>query len=409
MDIFLARQPIFDLHNQLFGYELLYRASSAVNAAEGATRDQMSSTVIARSIIDIGLERITGGRIGFLNFSRETLLEGFAELLSAGSLVIELLETIEPEPAVVEACQRLRRLGYTLALDDFEYHPRYDALIRQVQIVKLDVLNRSGEEIERLVAPLRPYGVRLLAERVEDREVYETCRALGCELFQGYHFSRPEILSKRDFAALPASILNLMNLLRDDTASEVRIEEAFRGDLALTYKLLRIVNSAAVGGRSVESILHAIQLIGRAALGRWLGLLLVGTLGSGSGPNRELALAAMARGRFCEVYAQEAGRRAQVGPMFMVGLFSLLDALMGMPLDEILESLDLSRDAHDALLRRRGPLAPPLELIEAYERGEWERVATLATNLEISPHQLSTRYLDSLSWAQERMTEAAMQ
>jgi c-di-GMP phosphodiesterase len=406
VDIFLARQPIFDQRNRLFGYELLYRAGAAVNAAEGATREQMSSSVIVHSIVDIGLARITGGHVGFLNFSQETLLGGYVELLHPRSLVVELLETIEPEPAVIAACERLREAGYTLALDDFEYHARFDPLLRLVHIVKLDVLNRSPEEIRELIQPLRRFGVRLLAERVENRDVYETCLSLGCELFQGYHFSRPEILARRDIPALPTSILRLMNLLRDEETPEPRVEEAFRGDLALTYKLLRIVNSAAVGGRNIESILQAIRLIGRAALSRWLGLLLVGTLGAGSGPNRELALAAMARGRFCEACARSMGRTSHAGPAFIVGLFSRLDALIGIPLTEVLGTLDLSEDIRHALLDRSGPFAAPLELAEAYEEGDWERVAELAAAMGIDTGDLSTEYLESLAWAQERLEEA---
>jgi c-di-GMP phosphodiesterase len=407
VDIFVARQPIFDLRNQLFGYELLYRSNAAINAATGATAEQMASKVIIHSFVDIGLQRITGDKAGFLNCSRETLLGGFVELLSPHALVVELLETVEPDAEVVAAATRLHRAGYTLALDDFEYDPRFDPLLRLVEIVKLDVLNRSADEIERLAEPLKPYAVRLLAERVETAEVYEVCRSVGFELFQGYHFSRPEILSRRDLPVVPSSILQLMNLLRDTEVSDLRVEAAFRSDPVLTYKLLRIVNSAAVGGRGIESILHAIRLLGRASLGRWLALLLVASLGQGGDPNQEVAITAIARAYFCEHLATASGHASQSGALFMVGLFSLMDVLLGTPMEEILGGVGLAPSVRQALLRREGPLAVPLSLTEAYQRADWDYAADAASLIGVPATDLTALYLESLSWAQEQFNASA--
>jgi c-di-GMP phosphodiesterase len=403
VDIYVARQPIFDLERRLFGYELLYRPAAGSTAASGASSDQMSTGVIVHSIVDIGLERITAGHRAFLNCSREVLLGGYVDLLAPRAFVIEVLETIEPDAEIVGVCAGLRDAGYTIALDDFEYHPRFDPLLEIAQIVKLDVLGRTEPELVRQIEPLRPFDVQLLAERVEDEAMYELTRQLGCSLFQGYHFARPETLANRKMAAGTAAVLRLMNLLVDDTVAEVRVEEAFRSDVALTYKLLRIVNSAAVGGRDVESILHAIRLIGREALSRWLGLVLVGSLGSGNEPDRETALTAMSRGRFCEALAE---RRRDAGPSFMVGLFSLLDVLMGMPLEQILESLDLAPGVADALIRREGPFAQPLALVEAYEQGRWDEAGALAERMSVEPHRLPEIYIESLGWARDRFTEA---
>lgn len=406
MNIFVARQPIFDVHNRLFGYELLYRGDATLNAAVGASADQMASQVIIHSFVDIGLAQITGGTLGFLNCSQDTLTGGYVELLGPESLVVELLETVEPEPAVIAACERLHAGGYTLALDDFEYDPRFEPLLRLASIIKLDVLDRTPEQIERVLAPLRTYGATLLAERVEDAAMHETCRALGFELFQGYHFSRPEILTRRDLSAVHATVLRLINLLRDESASDAQVEAAFRSDVALSYKLLRIVNSAAVGGSGVESILHAIRLIGRTALSRWVALLLVASLGSAGGPNRELALAAMWRAHFCEALARLAGRQAHAGAHFMVGVFSLLDVLTGSPMAEILGRVDLSTDVKNALLQRAGPHAAALTLVEAYDAGDWEGVAAAARELDVPVAELPSLYLRSLTWAQERLREA---
>ncbi|MBA4158148.1 MAG: EAL domain-containing protein [Gemmatimonadetes bacterium] len=297
LDIFIARQPIFDAHDRLFGYELLYRKNATQNFAADATPEQMSSDVIVHSIIDIGLEQITTGHTGFLNFSREMLVSGVYELLDPNSVMIELLETVEPDDEVVRACTRLHAAGYRLALDDFVYDPRYDPMIELAQIAKIDVLNRSVAEIAQAVEPLRRSGIHLLAERVEKAQVREDCLALGFDLFQGYHFSRPEILSKREISLEQMSIIRLMNTLRDENASDTLLEEAFRSDLTLSYKLLRIVNSAGVGGRGVQSIQHAIRLIGRAALHRWLALLLVSSIAREHGVDAEIVHTAICRAR----------------------------------------------------------------------------------------------------------------
>jgi c-di-GMP-related signal transduction protein len=324
VDIFVARQPIFDAGNRLYGYELLYRGNGAATAAKGATSEQMSSHVIVNSIVNLGMNQITGSRRGFMNFSREMLVGGYWELLDPKGVVIELLEVVEPDADVVASCERLRAAGYTLALDDFVYTPRHEPLLELAEIVKFDVLGPSLEEIGRALEPISHRRLTLLAERVETAEIHEACARMGFSLFQGYFYSRPEIMAGKEMPAEQISIFRLMALVRDDDTSELALEEAFQGDLGLTYKLLRIVNSAAVGGRGVESIRHAIRLLGRTSLSRWLALLMVASLGKRSGTHEQLSERAIARAHFCERLAAAGVWRGAGGPLFMIGLFSLL-------------------------------------------------------------------------------------
>jgi EAL and modified HD-GYP domain-containing signal transduction protein len=317
--------------------------------------------------------------------------------------MIELLETIECDDEILAACDKLVKDGYRFALDDYVYSDQSRPLLELASVVKVDILNRPREELQRVADQLRPFGVRLLAERVETAAVRDMCAELGYELFQGYLFSRPETLSKSDVSAGQLAIMRLLNLIRDPRASDRSLESAFQTDLALTYKLLRIVNAAAIGGRGITSIPHAMRLIGRDALHRWLTVLLVASVGRRGDVNHELALTAMTRARMCEQLSMRSKRRQDGGSGFIVGLLSLLDVLLEMPMDAILAKLELSRDVCDALLTREGPLAPSLKIVEAYEQANWDSAQALAADAGISTEALPDLYVDALQWATERI------
>ncbi|HEY0970371.1 MAG TPA: EAL domain-containing protein [Gemmatimonadales bacterium] len=406
LDLFLARQPIFDRRDQLVAYELLYRRNPVENAAGTAVSStRMSSDTLVQSLLTMGMERVTAGKTAFVNVDREMLLADPFDILDANSVVIELLETIACDGATLAAATSLSRRGFTVALDDFVYDGSYDPFLRLASIVKLDVLGRSPEELRAVIERLQPFDVRLLAERVENAEVHRQCAELGFELFQGYFYARPEIMSGRDVPAEQANIIALLNLLRDPEATDVELEEAFRKDLIMTYKLLRIVNSGAFGGIGIESIKHAIRLLGRAALHRWLSLLLISSLASSSEVQNELVVVAMQRARMCELVAEALGRRRERDAAFMVGLFSLLDALMRVPMDEILARINLADELRQVLLKRTGPQAPILRLVEAYEAARWDDVFTEAGALGLPLDQVPGLYADAVVWARKNAEE----
>jgi c-di-GMP phosphodiesterase len=406
LDIFVARQPIFDDQDRVAGYELLYRRSGDATRADGMSGTLMSNEVLVQAVIGIGMERITGGAPAFLNFTREQLVEGTYELIDPRSCVIEFLETVKGDEQTIAIAKKMREKGYTLALDDFATGEDQRELIPFVNIIKIDVLNRPIIEIEAQVAPLKRHNVRLLAERVENMDVHKQCKALGFSLFQGYYYSRPETLSKKEIPVGQVNVIRLMNLLQDVNAGDKKIVETFQTDLALSYKLLRIVNSASFGGRGIESIQHAMLLVGRQSLHRWLSLLLVSSLAIRSGMDQELARDAIRRARMCELLGESAGKRQATGPLFLVGLFSKLDALLKIPMDEIINRMALADEIRGALLERSGPYAPSLELVEAYESGQWESVAKLAPSINVDAQQVPTLYLDSIGWAYERLRAA---
>lgn len=402
LDVFVARQPIFDRQDSLVAYELLYRGNPTENRAAGVSATQMATDTLVRTLLSMGLDRVTGGKTAFVNVSRDVLLSDQFQVLDPASVVIELLETIACDSETRPACESLVRRGYTLALDDFVYSPSYDPLLRLARIVKVDVLDQPVDELREIMAILQPFRVRCLAERVENAEVHAQCAELGFELFQGYFYARPEILSGREMPVQQANIIRLLNLLRNPDASDPQIEDAFRADMVLSFKLLRIVNSAALGGMGIESIKHAIQLLGRGSLHRWLSLLLVSSLTTSNGVHNELVTTAMQRARFCELIAETRGRRRESGALFMVGLFSLLDALLGKPMDEILAQVDLAAELHEVLLHRTGSYAPVLRLVEAYETARWDDVVSESAALGLPLPEVPELYAQAVDWTRQR-------
>jgi c-di-GMP phosphodiesterase len=402
-DVFVARQPIFDDHDRLYAYELLYRSGAQQNWANGMSAQQMCTDTVIHALLSIGLAPLTSGTLAFVNMTRDFLVQHLYELFDPKTVVIELLETVEPDEEVVAACRRLVNAGYTLALDDFVNAPGYEPLLKLASIIKLDVLDKEEAELKQAIRELQGHGLRFLAERVETAAVRDMCKRLGFTLFQGYYYSRPQIVSHRELSVEHTSMLRLMNLLDAHDASDTDLEDAFRSDPSLSYKLLRIANSAAFGGRDVQSIGFALRMVGRKVLHQWLSVLLISSVSSESGIAGELVLAALVRARLCELVAQKAGRRADMGPAFLVGLFSLLDALLRMPMASIVARMAIAPDVRDALLTRSGAYAPTLALVEAQERGDWAAVTDAATAVKIDPADVSMMYTDALRWAGERV------
>jgi len=402
--IYVARQPIFELGRGLYGYELLYRRDISIDHADGDD-SHMSAEVIANALLGVGLHNISGGRVAFVNFSRGQLLNRSWELFEPDNVVIELLERVECNDETLSACREMASAGYKIALDDFVVDERMRPFVELASIVKIDCLNRPLADLRSVADHLRSSGVRLLAERVETATVRDMCTDLGYELFQGYLFSRPETLTKRDVSASHMAVLQLLNLLQNPDTTDSALEAAFQSDVALCYKLLRIVNAAAVGGRSITSIPHAVRLVGREMLHRWLAVLLVSSLGARGDVSHELALTAITRARMCELVTAASVERRHADSAFIVGLLSLLDVLLEVPMPTILARLQLSDDVKEALLERHGPLGTPLQLVEAYEKANWDAAKGLAHDNAVPDDMVPGLYLDALHWASEQVAD----
>lgn len=300
-EIFIGRQPILDRNQQLYAYELLFRRGTQSSA--DVTDDlAATATVISHVISEVGLDAALGPYLGFVNLDARMLASDAIELLPREKFVLELLESVDIAPEVVARCRRLKDLGFTLALDDFvTLEERHTPLLDLADIVKVDLMGMDAGALEKTVKALRPWKVRLLAEKVDDEAQVKVCRDLGFELFQGYYFAKPSIIAGKKLLQSELALIRLLGLILDD-AETPQMEAVFKQEPGLTLNLLRLTNSAASGMRQkIGSLRHAITVLGRRQLQRWLQLLLY-TNPSGSGANPLLQLAAT-RGRFMELLA----------------------------------------------------------------------------------------------------------
>ncbi len=396
---FIARQPIFDKSLQVYAYELLFR-SGLDNYFDCDDIEHASSSVIANSFLLFGIDEMTEGRRAFLNCTRKVLIDDLALCLPSENAVIEILESVEPDEEVVAACRRLKKKGYILALDDFVYREDFEPLLELADIVKVDFLETRPGECQRISTLLRRRGIRMLAEKVETQEAYEQAVTMGYEFYQGYFFSRPIILSRRD---IPTNKLQYMKILREIHSPEIdfqRMANTVQNEISLSYKLLKLINSAAFGLRhKVSNIVQALSLLGEQELRSWVSLLSVSAMADDK--PAELILSSLVRARFCEQAAYLIGEEAQRSDLLLMGLFSLLDAILDRPLKEVLDEIQVVSEVRRALLERDGKLGALLTLTIALERGQWEELQQLASEYQLEELTLSRIYLDAIKWARQ--------
>ena len=399
MEHFIARQPIFDTKGRVFAYELLFR-SGLHNYFDSEDFDQASASVIANSNLLFTLDEMTGNTKAFLNCTEKVLLEDLMTTLPRQQAVVEILENVEPTPQIVEACKRLKKLGYTLALDDFVYHQNFEPLLDLADIVKVDFLLSDEKQQEELARQLIPRGIKMLAEKVETHEVFEQAKTMGYQLFQGYFFAKPIIISRKD---IPTNKIQFLRILKDVHAEEVDFKKlalTIQSEVSLTYKLLKLINSAAFALRSrVTSVLQALSLLGLREIRSWVSLLSISSMADDK--PAELVVSSLIRARLCEQLALPCRMGDRKSDLFLMGLFSLLDVIMSRPLDEILKEITVEDDVFAALTGTDGPLKNILQLAIAMEKGEWDTVAELTTMMQIDEQQLPAAYREAVTWAQD--------
>ncbi|MDR3413022.1 MAG: EAL domain-containing protein [Formivibrio sp.] len=366
----LGRQPILDRKGELVAYELLFRAGNLSNQAEFVDDYLATAHVIQNTFTQFGLEHVLGNRLGFINFSADLLLSDVLELLPCQQVVLEILETVDITPQIIERCIELRQKGFKLALDDvIEITDKQRAILPYVQFVKLDVLAGTLDQIHLSVHELAAYPIKLLAEKIDSPELRDVCMALGFDLFQGYFFAKPSILSGQKPSPSQSTLLHLLSLVHGDAKTR-DIETVFKLAPDLTVNLLKLVNSVASGiPAKIDSVAGAITVLGRRQLERWVQLLVFTLQGGNHGVATPLVQTAAIRGKLMELVALQRYPldSSLHDKAFMVGMFSLLDALFNQPLAELISQLNLSDDVRDALLQRKGLLGQMLAYAEAVE------------------------------------------
>lgn len=404
-DIFIARQPIFDTNQKIFGYELLFRSGLENFFDQKLDIDFASINTLLNSFFIFGIEELTKGKKVFLNFSKKVLLSELAMALPKEHLVIELLETIRPEPEVLDVCRKYKENGYTLALDDFEYVPEYDALMELAEIIKIDFLLTKGVDRKTVAQKRFNPNVKYLAEKIESIEEFREALSYGYSYFQGFFFCKPVILAGKDVPSYKLNLLAVLQELNQPYMNVNKIESVIMRDVSLSYKLLRFINSAAFGiPREIRSIRHALNLLGLMELKKWMSLIVLAQIGSDQ--PEELLINSIIRARFCELMAEQTSLRERSNDLFLTGLFSFIDSFLNRPMEEILADLPISSDIKDALLGKPNGLRRILELIIMYEKGDWEAVANLVSVLGLDSGKILPCYLTSVKWANDYSQQA---
>ncbi len=393
-DVFLARQPIFDRDLEVIGYEILFRAGATSVSAEFDDVEDASLQVITNCFLEIGLDRVVGDVPAFLNLSRGFFAQDRQVPFPHDRVVLEILEGMTVDDELVASVRDYVAAGYRIALDDFEYDSTMDPLLDLAHIVKLDVLALGPRELERQVQLLKPWSPVLLAEKVETLEQYEQCREMGFSLFQGYFLSRPRLMRGQRVPPNRLATLRLLTRLQDPNVELPELERIIREDLSLSYKLLRLINSAYYGLTTrIESIRQTLVLLGVERIRGWVSLLMLSNIDE---KPPELVVAAMVRAKMAQCLA-EAQKKPDSEVYFTVGLFSLLDALLDLPMGEVLDQLSLSGELQEALLACEGEKGLVLACVLAYERGHWQDVKCG----DLSVEEIRAAYLDAIDWAEE--------
>ena len=393
---FVARQPILTKDEKVFGYELLFRDGIedyfCPKDAEAASKIMLDSSLI------MGLDVLCNGGRAFVNCTRDMLLKDYVTLLPSSHTVVEVLESVEPDDLVMAACQRLKEAGYMIALDDFAMDDKREPLTNIADIIKVDVQGTTAEERIAMVKKYGPWRCRMLAEKVETREEFLAAKKAGFAYFQGYFFRRPETVKTH---AVPGNQLNYIKMLQVVSKPELEpreIENAIKGEASLCYRLLRYMNSANFGfSNEIHSVRHALSILGEREVRRWVRLVV--TLAAGQNKSSDLVLSALVRGRFCELLSPKI--KHGESDLFLLGLLSLMDSILDLPMTDVLEKVPLDQETKNVLLGEESHLRPLYRLMLAQESGDWQSSAELAKSLKLTESEVAEGHWSAMQWARQ--------
>lgn len=397
---YVARQPIIKCDLSTYGYELLFR-DSMNNIFPKISSQQATSILLVEQFLQQNIDLLLQGHICFINFPRSLLLEGAAECLPSDKVVIEILEDAVPDDALLEKVKTLHKLGYTLALDDFTMSPDWDRFLPFIHIIKFDLRSTSLLQIKVFIQRNQNMPLTYLAEKVEDMAEFERVKQLGIHLFQGFFFSRPEIVKKTTIEPSQIVVMQLLNAVNQAEPDINRIEKLLRLDVSLSIKLLRYVNNLKGNSNPISSFRQAAIYLGNIQLKRFVSMVAATSLGKDK--SSELYQMSLIRAHFCEQLAYTHAPTQQASQAFIAGLFSLLDVLMDQPMETLLGTIPLSDSIRVALLERKGRLGFYLAFCEDYENANWSRVTARTTKLNLSEKEVTNLYLAATGWVKEQL------
>ena len=399
MDVLVGRQPIFDLDGNTYAYELLFRGG--FNGLFKNMDEIATNEVIHNTLFSIGFEQLTKNKPAFINFSRSFLNKRIPFLLPKEKVVIELLEHVEPDDHTLEICKELKENGYITALDDFVFHTdSFYKLFEYIDIIKIDFSITDKHQRNELVTKLKGFSLKLLAEKVETRDQYEEAKRLGCVYFQGFYFKKPDIVLGKE---IPSNHMNNISIIREISVQNFNfsiLEKLIRKDPSLTFKLLKFINSAAIGVRKeITSLKQALVMIGIKELRKWMYLLLIRDMNKKQ--SSEILATSIIRAYFCEAVSKKTQLNERSEECFILGMFSLIDVLTGLEMVSVVDSLPLQNDVVSALLGEQNSFKYLIDLIVAFENGDWEAFEAPLNHFQITETYISKVYLKAITWAHD--------
>ncbi|MBF7073841.1 EAL domain-containing protein [Glaciecola sp. MH2013] len=402
MFAYVARQAIYNIDKRVFAYELLFRDGDS-NCFPDMSPDEATSNMIATSHLSVGIDDITFNKPAFINFHRDTLLYRFPSTLDPLNVVIEIVETVDVDDELVQACRHIRNLGYQLALDDYDFGPRWDVFLPFIDYIKIEVeeLEKHGDELDSKIRQLTDHGIKIIAEKVETHEQFERFRAMGVKLFQGYFLARPEMVRHRDLNASLHSVSELVGLSHSPNFDVKEVSKIIERDVGLAYKLMRFVNNPLVNKRQqIESLQHALNYMGHIEIKKFIALLALANL-RGEKPG-ELLTQSLVRARFCSLMSIDLNLPENPPSSFLLGLFSMLDALLDTPMESLVSKLPVGAELQDALCHknRDSNMGLQLRACYAFEEANWDEIDYIATDFELTSDRMYTLYYEAMHWAQ---------
>jgi c-di-GMP-related signal transduction protein len=401
VDVFVARQPIFDRNRKVWGYELLFRSAARQTCYDGTEATSATRQVISNGMLSIGFDKLLRGKHACINFGREMLLQDLYAALPHQHTVIELTEDVEPDGEVLEAVRRMRAQGYRIALDDFRPSPQMESLLALANMVKLEMCTPKPQQ-EVMVRDFHARGIQMLSEKVETDGDFRWALRAGYDLFQGHFFACPMVMQGRQIPAIKLHCLRLIQEVHRPELDFTRLTAMISEDLSFSYKLLRYANSARYGQASkIHSIRRALVVLGEYGIRKWVSVAALPTIAADK--PEELMRQSLVRARFCELLGQASGKAVE-DQAFLMGLFSLLDALLDRPFDELLKDLGLAPELESVLrgeASEENVLNTIYRLVRSYESANWNEVECLAGRLGVPADLIGAAYCEALPWADE--------
>lgn len=404
MDFYIARQPIYDRNGEIYAYELLYR-EEAQTTYDHSDGDYATAGVIRFAFMFDDIKAITQGKKAFINFTQKLIENDVATLFPSEHLVVEILEDVTVNERVIENCQKLKALGYTIALDDYCYQPNYDKLLELADIIKIDFRTFPKEKMRDLLYDYKDFGKTFVAEKIESDDEYNLAQDLGFDYFQGFYLSKPTTVNKSGIEPIKSNYIRLMDAVLGSQPDYNQIAKIIESDVAFSYEILRIVNTLKYyRGRRINSVKQGLILMGLYRIKKWIYITIL--CKKFAGKNNEILIQSLIRAKFMEALANLCYRETLSCECFTIGIFSLIDVLMERPMEELLEQLPLNDHIKDIILGKetiRDASTKAMQnlfwLVLDYEKGLWDKVDRYAQKLRVSRSDIKNIYVDSVIWA----------